>query len=55
MLKCEECGCNSETGKGWFGYIAEDPEDNEAPAVAMYCPPCAEQALDARPSSRPYV
>jgi len=30
MLTCEECGCKSELGRGWLGYIAEDPEDGES-------------------------
>jgi hypothetical protein len=47
MLWCEECGCKSETGRGWLGYIAHDPEDREDPVVCTYCPPCAERHLDA--------
>jgi hypothetical protein len=49
MLLCEECGCKSETGRGWLGYIAHDPEDGEDPVVCTYCPPCAERHLDANP------
>ena len=55
MLSCEECGCISATGKGWFGYIAEDPDDDEGPVVCTYCPPCAERELAAQPRSRPYI
>jgi len=43
VLKCEECGCTTETGKGWLAYIAEDPDDDEGPVVCAYCPPCAER------------
>ena len=49
VLRCEECSCDSETGKGWLAYIAEDPEDGEGPTVCTYCPPCAQRELDARP------
>jgi hypothetical protein len=55
MLRCEECGCLSESGKGWLGYIVEDPEDGEEPIVCTYCPPCAQRELDARPRSHRYV
>jgi hypothetical protein len=55
VLKCEECGCDSETGRGWLAYIAEDPEDGEGPTVCTYCPPCAERELDARPRSGRYL
>jgi len=55
VLKCEECGCKSESGKGWFGQIAEDPEDGEGPIVCTYCPPCAERVLDARTRVTHYV
>lgn len=55
MLKCEECGCKSESGKGWFGQIAEDPEDGEGAVVCTYCPPCAERVLDARTRVTHYV
>jgi hypothetical protein len=27
MLRCEECRCVSDTGKGWLAFIAEDPDD----------------------------
>jgi hypothetical protein len=55
MLRCEECGCLSESGKGWLGYLVEDPEDGEDPVVCTYCPPCAQRELDARPLSHRYV
>jgi hypothetical protein len=55
MLRCEECGCLSDTGKGWLGYIAEDPEDGEGPTVCTYCPPCAERELSARPCRPGYL
>ena len=55
VLKCEECGCKSESGKGWFGRIAEDPEDGEGAVVCTSCPPCAERVLDARTRVTHYV
>jgi hypothetical protein len=45
MLRCEECGCVSDTAPGWLAFIAEDPEDGEGPEVATYCPPCADREL----------
>ena len=55
MLTCEECGCKSESGRGWLGYIAEDPEDGEGATVSTYCPPCAQRELDAKQRTRYYV
>lgn len=55
VLTCEECGCKSESGKGWLAYVAEDPEDGEGPAVCTYCPPCAQRELDARSRVRQYL
>jgi RNA polymerase subunit RPABC4/transcription elongation factor Spt4 len=26
MLRCEECGADSETGQGWRGYLTVDDE-----------------------------
>ena len=54
VLECEECGCTSRTGKGWFGFIAQDPDDDEGPVVTTYGPPCAERELDARPREPHY-
>ena len=45
MLRCEECSCVSEAAKGWLAFIAEDPDDDEPPEVATYCPPCADREL----------
>jgi hypothetical protein len=55
VLTCQECGCVSESGKGWFAYIVEDPDASEGPVVCMYCPPCAEAELEARPRSAAYL
>ena len=45
VLRCQECRCSSETAKGWLAFIAEDPDDDEPPEVATYCPPCADREL----------
>ena len=45
VLRCEECRCFSDIGKGWLAFIAEDPDDGEGPEVATYCPPCADREL----------
>jgi len=55
VLRCQECGCRSESGRGWFGYITEDPEDGQGAQVAVYCPPCAQRELEARPRQPHYV
>jgi hypothetical protein len=43
-LRCEECGrlTGSDT-RGWRGYRLEDPEGDESPGIAFYCPACAER------------
>lgn len=45
----------SASGKGWLGYLIEDPEGVEETIVCMYCPPCAERELDARPYAHRYI
>jgi hypothetical protein len=41
ILKCVECGVtNNEQGRGWAAYRCDDPERDEAPALAIYCPVC---------------
>jgi hypothetical protein len=41
-LTCEECGCTSETARGWVAFLVRDPEDKNDPATTVpYCPPCA--------------
>ena len=55
MLVCVACWCVSDTGRGWFGVVAEDHEDSEGPAVATYCPPCAARELEAKLRDHEYV
>ena len=35
MLRCQECGAETETGEGWRAYLTIDDE------TAVYCPACA--------------
>ena len=50
MLYCIECGCCSgELGKGWVAFRCDDPDETEAPALALYCPPCAAAEFGYRP------
>ena len=46
MLQCEECRCVSRTAPGWIAILVDDPDDDdEAPFVVTYCPPCAAREL----------
>ena len=39
---CVECGCcSAELGKGWVAFRCDDPEDDEGPEIAIWCPICA--------------
>jgi len=35
VLRCQECGAETETGEGWRAYLTIDDE------TAVYCPACA--------------
>jgi hypothetical protein len=42
VVCCAECGCSS--GLRWAGWRAiriDEPEYDEPPAIAFYCPTCA--------------
>jgi DNA-directed RNA polymerase subunit RPC12/RpoP len=41
MLRCIECGAESERGLNWEARIAYDPEEDEPAEVAVFCPACA--------------
>jgi hypothetical protein len=42
MVSCIECGCLSGLAwAGWRAYRVDDPEYDEPPALAFYCPGCA--------------
>ena len=43
-LRCVECKAMSGSGpERWRGVRCDDPEENERPALAFYCPACAER------------
>ncbi len=44
VVACVECGCLSGLRwAGWCAYRVDDPELDEPPALAFYCPACAER------------
>jgi hypothetical protein len=44
---CVECGTLSdEEARGWRAYRMNDPEGRGRPAIACYCPMCAEQEFE---------
>ena len=44
VAHCAECDCSSGLGwRGWRAYRIDDPELAEPPALAFYCPSCAER------------
>ena len=44
VATCVECGSLSGLRwAGWRAYRVDDPETNEPPALALYCPTCATQ------------
>ena len=46
-LVCVECSMPSdEHAWGWRGYRMEDPDRHEQPALAFYCPTCAEREFE---------
>jgi len=49
IVHCQECGsASSLTWRGWRSYRTDDPELNEPPAIAFYCPACAEREFGTR-------
>jgi hypothetical protein len=54
MLRCEECSCVSRTAPGWLAFVTHDPDDDEPPEVATYCPPCADRELRPVPHAAGY-
>lgn len=42
-LRCVECGDESVRGMGWRAYVADDPRDDDAAEIAIYCPRCSER------------
>jgi hypothetical protein len=44
VATCVECGgLSGLRWWGWRAYRVDDPETNEPPALALYCPTCAER------------
>ena len=44
VLACVECPrVSSFSARGWKAYRTDDPENDEPPALAFYCPECAER------------
>ena len=49
LVHCQECGCASSLRWwGWRAYRTDDPELSEPPALAFYCPACAEREFGTR-------
>jgi hypothetical protein len=47
VLACAECPrVSSATARGWRAYRVDDPELDEPPALAFYCPDCARREFD---------
>lgn len=43
-LECVECRTLSDEGARWWrAYRIDDPSEGELPALAFYCPICAER------------
>jgi hypothetical protein len=43
-LRCVECGATSDAAaRSWRGYRIDEPCEDEEPALAFYCPSCAER------------
>ena len=44
VLACAECPrVSGITVRGWKAYRTDDPLSDEPPALAFYCPECAER------------
>jgi hypothetical protein len=50
-LECEECGCASRgRAEGWAAFLGEDPARIEPPCIGVFCPRCAGDVFEYRPS-----
>jgi hypothetical protein len=48
VLACAECPrVSSITARGWKAFRVENPETDEPPELAFYCPGCAEEIFEA--------
>lgn len=49
ILACVECPrVSSVSARGWKAYRVEDPDRNEPPQLAFYCPECAARETGGR-------
>jgi hypothetical protein len=47
LLLCAQCGSLSGLyARGWRGCRTDDPELDEPPALAFFCPACARREFD---------
>ena len=44
IVSCAQCGClSSLKWAGWGAFRVDDAEEGESPALALFCPACAER------------
>jgi hypothetical protein len=49
VVACAECGCLSGLRwAGWRAHRIDDPELDEPPALAFFCPACADREFGGR-------
>lgn len=49
VLACAECPrVSSASARSWKGYRVDDPETDEPPTLAFYCPDCARREFEPR-------
>lgn len=47
LLRCAQCETISGLyARGWRGYRTDDPELDEEPALAFFCPACSAREFD---------
>jgi hypothetical protein len=52
-LRCIECGARSDLlARGWLAVRCDDPEHDEPPMLAFYCPHCARAEFEIDRHSR---
>jgi hypothetical protein len=45
VLKCQECGAETETAEAWTAFLVDLPDDPDTPEVIVFCPTCARREL----------
>jgi ribosomal protein L44E len=48
VLQCVECGTRSLSATGWRGVRVDLPDEGDEPALAFYCPECAQREFGDR-------